>query len=167
MKEAVKELDYAARPMKRRWFKSSVNIGFYLGQEVIESNELQKILKNYLSLLHKENYSVYLLCENFKVADYIKDQLKLDYAIMICPIRNARRLITLLSNYDINLVHLIPKKHLKFWQLFIRQVVALNLYAPPLIVGFQNSFNKANDLIDQYMQEFENYHTGECREIPS
>ena len=64
------------------------------------------------------------------------------------------KLIKYIAHNDINVVHLMPKKLKWFWTIIIRQIAALYLYCPPLIVGLLKDFQGADALVGSYIEEF-------------
>ena len=68
---------------------------------------------------------------------------------------NFIKLLRFISIHDINIIHLLPSHYLWYWNYFIRQLAALRIYCPPVIVQ-QTSADDIDSslLVNTYMQKF-------------
>ncbi len=115
---------------KRHWFKASVTIAFYL----TDSAHIP-IFERYRHLLENSGR---------KVSVYRFDT----------PLWSVVSILIFLCTHDISVVHLLPRRYQWIWNGFFRQLSALRLYCPPIIVSFTDAYTTQEDLIDRYLSAF-------------
>ena len=124
---------------RRRWFKASVTLCFY----VSDLSQLS-VLNRYRSLLG----SGYVLTNS----EDVQRALGSKSCHLISPWQ-LKKMIRFITEKDITVLHLLDPLLRGPWTL-IRQLSALKLYAPPIKVQFTDPYESESALVDRYLKEF-------------
>jgi heptosyltransferase III len=139
--------------MKRKWFKSSVNVGFYISKNILMEDERLKELENYVHSLQECKVNYYLICENIAIGNKMENIFGKEH-IIVLSLCNFRKLIRFISVNDINLIHLMPSRLSWLWKYLIRQIVALSIYCPPIIIDYYCGAKSTDELLDIYVNAY-------------
>ncbi|RAP32851.1 hypothetical protein DID75_03790 [Candidatus Marinamargulisbacteria bacterium SCGC AG-410-N11] len=141
---------YSLGYLRKNWFKHSVNIA------VIFSHRSQlSFIKKWIEFIDQYQLRGMVLCLNSELEKLLlNEKSKSLIGIEIFSFLRLKQLIDLLAKYDINLIHILQSNQRLFWW-FIRQIVALFIYCPPVIyLGtdfslkiYMDSFNQYEDVI--------------------
>lgn len=124
---------------KRDWFKASVTLGFYISEHA-----QLPLLAQYQKLYPKHKV---FTCRA-DIAALLGKKTSIVSPWQIKPF------IRMITQHDIGVLHRLPPVPKGPWTV-IKQIAALSMYAPPIMVEFTEAYSSESDLIDRYLKEFE------------
>lgn len=133
---------------KNRWFKASVNVGLVV--ETLDPSLLKETV-TLVERLKSDGLRYRIICRNMRVKNTLSALLP-EEEITHIPKHRLRALIRYICVKDLTIIQLVPGKKVFFWQWIVRQLSALNMYCPPVIVP---AFPSSVSVIEAYREHFE------------